>query len=331
MSVKIKDISDKTGFAISTVSKALSNSTDISESSRTAILKCAVEMGYILGRKKKKTKGTIAAVVEGIVHTDMNRFEYQMLFGFQRAAAMSDYDVEIIAKPRNDYMWSYHDNVFNKDFSGAFLLRLGYGTQNIKDIEETTMPILLFDHVIDKKNSAYIGCDNSVGIREIVKHLVELGHTKIAFYGGTPMAQVSQERKESFILTLRSLGVKVYPEMIFESDFSQNYSDKIVPKIVDFGATAIVCASDWLAKFVIDELKNLHLKVPQDISVTGFDNVSIAEELTPMLTTVSQNCVDMGKSGFYVLQELIQGNCISKLLFRPSIVIRDSTSSVKIK
>lgn len=326
--ITIADIAKKSNCSISTVSKALSDSSDLNLKTKEEIRKCALQMGYEIGRKKANSKGTIAVIIQGSNYSEIS-FEYQMLFGFKLNATRNNYDVEIVNKDSDDHNWSFTNEVANKNYMGAFILRLGDADKVFAEVNNSKMPIVVFDNEIESKNSAYIGCDNSLGIKLAVEHLVSLGHEKIAFYGGTPTAQVSMIRKKSFINSLYNYGLKAYPELIAESSFSQNYASKIIPEFVSHGATGIVCSSDLLAVNCINELKKLGLDVPNDVSVVGFDNVPLAEGTKPALTTIDQNIKEIGNNAFYLLDRLINNVTISRILFRPELIARESTAKVK--
>lgn len=324
--VNKSDIAKLTNVSISTVSKAFSNSTDISQSTKEKILKCALEMGYEIGNKVKKNNGKIAIVVEGLYEIDSNKFEYQIVFGFKLEAVRAGYEVEIIKKDLYDKDWSFKKQIEHKDYSGVFLLRMFYSEELLKEIKNTNIPTIIFDNSVHNSKTACIGCDNEDAMSYLVEHLVGLGHKTIGFYGGTPMVPVSVSRKQGFLSAMKDCGIKVNAENVYESDFGVNHASQIIPKMIKNKVTAIVCASDMLAKYAIDELSKYNLKVPQDISVTGFDNVPLSEELN--LTTVSQSSVELGRSSFYLLKRLFKGISVSKLLFRPSLIIRKSTKKI---
>lgn len=325
MKVTISDIAKIAKCSVSTVSKALSDSSDLNVKTKEEILQYAVELGYNFSRKKANAKGKIAAFVQS-TKVDTIRFEYQMLFNFNLVAGRNGYDVEIIQKNTSDHLWEYRHETEGKDYAGVFLLRTSDIERVREDIMKSSLPIVAFDQEFDRENAASVGCDNAYGIKLAVQHLVALGHKKIAFYGGSPTALVSIERKKSFILSMRANDIPVYPELIAESNFSQNFAPYIIPDFIENGATAIVCASDLLAKYAVDEIVRNGLSVPNDISVVGFDNVPIAEEVG--LTTVNQNIAEIGKSAFYLLDNLINGVPVNRLTFRPRLVVRQSTSKL---
>ena len=223
MKVTISDIAKIAKRSASTVSKALSDSSDLNVKTKEEILKYAVELGYNFSRKKTNAKGKIAAFVQS-TKLDTIRFEYQMLFNFNLIAGRNGYDVEIIQKNTSDHLWEYRHETEGKDYAGVFLLRTSDIERVREDIMKSSLPIVAFDQEFDRENAASVGCDNACGIKLAVQHLVALGHKKIAFYGGSPTALVSIERKKSFILSMRANDIPVYPELIAESNFSQNFA-----------------------------------------------------------------------------------------------------------
>lgn len=330
MKVTITDIANAVGCAVSTVSKALTDSTDVNVKTKEAVLKCAVEMGYAIGRKKARSKGTFAAVIQCSA-LDKIRFEYNLLFGFKLEASRAGYDVEVVIKSPDDHNWSFAKHIENskKSYCGAFLLHVEKTDRLVKEVNASSLPVVAFDENYDAPMSAFVGCDGAYGIALAVKHLCEYNHKRIAFFGGSPGALVSVERKRSFITAMRDEGREVLPELIAESNFSQNFAPSIIPDFVACGATAIVCASDLLASYAVAELERLGLRIPRDISVVGFDNVPLSEEIDPPLTTVDQNLVEIGKSAFFLFERLLEGVSISKMQFKPKLIVRGSTAPVK--
>lgn len=328
MKVTIYDIAKASNCSISTVSKALSDSTDINVKTKADILRCAIEMGYQIGRKRAKSKGTIALFAQ-CCNLSSVRFEYQMIFGFKLMAERHGYDVELLQKDTHDSSWSFTKDLEGKSYCGVFLLR-AVNMERIKnEVMECRLPLVSFENEYDLPNAASVSCDNTEGIRLAIEHLASLGHKNIAYYGGLPTAPVSVERKRSFFASMRACGLTVQPELIAESSFVDNFAYAILPTFLEFGATGIVCASDLLATYVCEELNKLGVKVPEDVSVVGYDNVPLAEEWKPELTTINQEILEIGKCSFFLLKGLMEGMPLQRLVFRPKLVVRQSTAPAK--
>lgn len=325
MKVTIQEIAKAVGCSISTVSKAISGSSDISVKMREKILECAFQLGYNTSKIKEKKKGRLAAVAQ-CSEFDAIRFEYNMLFGFNMLATRAGYDVDVIRVSTYDKQWDLRKSVNENNYDGVFLLRLSNVDDLNRKISDYTKPIVAFDSKFNLPNTAYVGSENGFGIALAAEHLAALGHKRIAFFGGTPGALVSIERKKSFISSMRFLGLEALPELIAESSFSENFAPSLVPEFLENNATAVICASDLLASYVIGELRKYGIRVPQDISVVGYDNVPLAEDLN--LTTIDQNITQIGKSAFLVMEQLLNGIDVDSMLLRPKLVVRGSTSAL---
>ena len=120
-------------------------------------------------------------------------------------------------------------------------------------------------------------------------------------------------------------------ELIAYGDFHRDTAPEYVSRFLEQGATAIVCASDYIASGVIRALTAARVRVPEDVSVTGFDDLPLARYLAPPLTTVRQNRLDLGKSAFLLLDGLMHGVSISRLELRPTFIARQSTGPVSLQ
>jgi LacI family transcriptional regulator len=142
---------------------------------------------------------------------------------------------------------------------------------------------------------------------------------------------VSEQRHQSFINSMTRHGIEVDENLIEYGYYVPDCAKDHVPGFLQRGATAIMCASDLIAFGVITEVQKHGLKVPEDISVIGFDDLPMASQLTPKLTTIRQDRTDLGKSAFLLLDGLIHNVTISKLLLRAKFIQRESTAPCRHK
>ena len=188
----------------------------------------------------------------------------------------------------------------------------------------------LFDnHIDDNSRVGSVGTDSYEGITSAVKHLVSLGHTKIAFLNGAHNSKVSIDRQKAFEENLLDNGITPEPKLMRYGYYVADCAHDHVPFFIENGATAIMCASDLIASGVINELNRLNKRVPEDVSVIGFDDIPISERLTPPLTTIRQDRSDLGKSAFLLLDGLIHDVTISKMLLRAKFIERASTGPLQ--
>jgi len=327
----IKEIANKLGIAVSTVSKGLNGASDISAEMRQLVLDTAVEMGY--ASKKMKATGTrkVCIFIENMDYENIEQFGYEIVVGFKLSAARRHWDVTVVPTNLNMQTAEKFDTYMLKNgYSGAFLLGFTLHDDWVWQLTKTTVPTVLLDNYIERNNHVgYVGTDNSEGIDLAVDHLNSLGHKKIAFLNGSKNSMVSEQRYQSFISSMTKHGLTADENLIEYGYYVPDCAKDHVPGFIRNGATAIMCASDLIASGVITEVVKHGLRVPEDVSVIGFDDLPIAASLTPPLTTIRQDRTDLGKSAFLLLDGLIHNVTISKLLLRAKFIQRESTAPCK--
>lgn len=328
--VTIKDIAKRLGISISTVSKGLNGASDISEEMRQLVLDTALEMGYVGKNKKSTVKHKVAIMVENMDYENINQFGYEIITGFRLAASEQQYEVSII--PVDLYLQSkqtYDNLMIQNGFSGAFILGFELTDVYLKQLEHTSIPTVLFDNYITNKHVGYIGTDNKSGINHLIKHLYDQGHRKMALLNGRENSFITKVRYDAYIQAMSDLNLDTNPSLIAYGEFEPETAKKYVPQFVEQGVTAIICASDLIASGAINELHRMGKRVPQDISVTGFDDLPIAKYLAPPLTTIRQERFTLGKLAFSLLNNLIHEIPVSTLLLQSELIIRESTGDIK--
>ena len=136
---------------------------------------------------------------------------------------------------------------------------------------------------------------------------------------------VSIERQQAFIQSMTDNELFPEPSLMAYGCYEPECAKAHVPDFIANGATAIMCSSDMIAYGVMNELTKLGLSVPEDVSVIGFDDLPIATNMTPPLTTIRQNRSDLGKSAASLLDNLLSSVAVSKILLRAEFIKREST------
>ena len=197
----------------------------------------------------------------------------------------------------------------------------------IKQLENTTKPTVLLDYFISgNPNVCYLGTDSYEGIAMAVNHLVNLGHKNIAFLNGSLYSLVSDQRQEAFENAMAAASLPVQKDLTAYGYYVSDSAKYHVPGFLAAGATAVVCGNDLIAKGVIDECTKRGFRVPEDVSVVGFDDISIAATFDPPLTTIRQERNELGRCAYDILNSLIHHIPISKTLLRPKLIERESTA-----
>lgn len=325
----IKDIANELNISCGTVSKGLNGASDVSEELRNKILKTAIKLGYETKKMKKKDCWTVCFFVEN-VDLDSNQFGYEILLGFKTEATKVGLKVEIVTSSIEiQEKESYDTYMLRNGYKAGFFVGFTLNDPWLKDIGKTSIPTVLLDNIEEKNpHVAYIGTDSNEGIEEALSHLSKLGHKKVAFLNGERDSYISNSRGHSFRKLCKKYEID-YEDLIAYGDYTTECAKLCVKDFISKGATAIMTCSDTMAIGVINECERLGYKVPEDISVIGFDDLPLSAHVTPPLTTIRQERRDLGKQGFYTLWGLINGVRISHTTLRPEFIVRKSTAKAK--
>lgn len=324
----IKDIANRLGISVSTVSKGLNGASDISEELRQMVLDTAVEMGYSTKRSRKEENRKLCLCVENMEYRIPSDFGYDIVLGFKQNAFRHKWDITVLPVTPAFQMEEKYDTFLLKNgYCGAFLVGFALHDEWMKQLEDTTMPTVLLDNYIaGNPNVCCIGTDSYEGIGMAVRHLYTLGHKNIAFLNGSLYSRVSDQRQEAFENAMAEYNLPIQKELMAYGYYVSDSAKYHVPGFLSAGATAIICGNDLIAKGVIDECTERGFRVPEDISVVGFDDIPLASTLTPPLTTIRQERNELGRCAYVMLNSLIHHIPISKTLMRPKLIERESTT-----
>ncbi len=332
-SITINDIASRTGVSKSTVSRVLCNDPHVSREAREKVLACTKELNYapnyFAQGLKTKHSGTIAyfipsieimiypAIVQAVEKAAMNRGYTLLLCDILEDKKFAlDYVRKLLSRNVDGFIFStaLEDSSLDLEINEA--LDSGLPCLNLLRASDHDMPSVV--------------CDNEGGGRMAVEYLVSMGKRRIAYIQGQEELRLYRARLCGYRAQLEDSGLPVDESLIwngyenFERVAIESVKRNIQKGIVPDG---IFCASDPLALDVIYALTDLGLKVPEDVSVVGYDNIPIAEMLNPRLTTVAQPFSTMGQAAVDLLIDMIEGKKEAEkkdYVYRPSLVIRNS-------
>lgn len=323
----MNDIANKLGVSKGTVSKAFSDAPDISESLRKTILETAVEMGYTRSNRKRTVAKKLCILIENMEFTSPSHFGYDIILGFRQMAEPAGYSVEVV--PLTEHFQKHHpydEFMLANDYVGSFCLGLSLYDPWMTEFKKSQTPAVLYDnYVAANPNVAYVGIDNGEGMDLAVAYLKKLGHKKIGYLSGALGSYINQVRHKAFFRALKQNGL---PSDSTLSGASYHVSDclhKYLPNLLKQNVTAIICSHDLLAHALMIQCQELGLRIPDDLSIIGFDDLPFCAYTMPPLTTIRQNRLELGKSAYYALYNLMNQIPISTLLLHAELVTREST------
>jgi LacI family transcriptional regulator len=197
-------------------------------------------------------------------------------------------------------------------------------------IEQGVKVVLIGTH-IDHPDLDIVRVDNRAGANDAVRYLIDLGHRRIAIVCGPMSASSAWQRCEGYGQAMEEVGLPVNPDWVVEETFDQEGGYRGAQRLLtlDDRPTAIFAAADLVALGVMQALRDAGLRVPQDISVVGFDDIPAATLTTPPLTTINQPKYEMGKRAAELLLARIKGSKLSRSrhgLMEYGLIVRGSTS-----
>ena len=322
----IKEIAATLGLSVSTVSKALNNASDVSAATRSRVQNYAKTVGFSLHRSNVSKR--ICVLFENMDSHSNSQVGYPVLTGFQRAA--NDYHYEVVIEHCTDKNPPNLKKLCSENnFSGLMILGTKLNSAIIKELETPGVPAMLMDSYVNNPRVSCIGSDNINSVAAIVEHLVKLGHRKIGFLGGDKESIVTRERFSGYLIGLIDADIEFCSDYVRYGNYTEACGLSAAEYFAEKKVTAVVCASDLIAIGLIGGLRSLGLSVPEDVSVSGFDNLDIARYFTPSLTTVKQDFIALGENAFTILRQAIKGHKTKRVTIFTEPVFRDSTAPVK--
>ena len=324
--VTLKQIARELDVSISTVSKSLRNSLEISEDTRQKVQAFAKLYNYkpnniALSLKNKKTK-TICIIIPEIIH----HFFATVISGVENVANENGYNVLVCLSDE-----SFDKEVINMEMLAngsidGFIMSLSKETQLKKDFHHIVevinqgMPVVMFDRVTNEILCDKVIIDDNLAAFNATQHLIDKGFKKIALISTVDYVSVGKLRTEGYIKALKNNDLKVDENLILKIEDTENFEDAIANLIANNSIDAIFAVNELFAVTAIKEANKLGKKVPDDISVIGFTDGIISKYSSPSITTLRQNGVKMGVKAAKMLIERLEAEEEDEEQYRTEVI-----------
>ncbi|MBQ4870296.1 LacI family DNA-binding transcriptional regulator [Priestia megaterium] len=331
----IKDIARVAGVSVTTVSRALNGYFDVNEKTKQKILAVAKELDYspntlARGLVMKKSK-TIGLLVSGMSKENVkDNFTFEVLCGINETASTLGYDLILFntntTKQREK---TYAQLCRERRVDGAIVQGIRKDDPYLKEILESDIPCVLIDIPFETDSVGYVTTDNIQGAKKAVEHLIQQGCKNIGMVNGHQGAYVSEERLKGYKEKLTEYNLPIREEWIIDGGFeevkseSNTYTLLKQHKEID----ALFCASDVMALGALRACKKIGKAIPNDISIVGYDNITLASYTTPPLTTIGQEIYTIGAEAADLLINMLEGTSTNMRRYVDTqLVIRESTT-----
>lgn len=308
----MKDISIACGVSIATVSKALNNHSDIGEDTKRRIRETARELGYFPNAqaralKTNKTHNIGVLFVDeansGLTHT---YFSY-VLDSFKRTVEEQGYDITFInSSDKGRNRLSILEHCRFRGFDGVMIACVNFGDAQVLELVKSELPVVAIDYLFD--SGIAIMSDNVKGMKDLLTYIIKQGHKRIAYIHGAD-SSVTQKRVSSFYKTAEENGIDIPDEYVREAPYRDSaMAERITIELLRLKdrPTCILYPDDYACYGGMNAIRQMGLRIPEDVSVAGYDGIGIGKGLEPRLTTIRQDTQRIGNEAAKKLISLIE-------------------------
>ena len=304
--VKLKDIAEVCGVSVATVSRALNGITNENRERTAFICQTARDMGYYPNAAARTLK-TSRSNNLGIIYEDrMNHEYFSSLFDeLRREANQHGYDLTFLGQGGYTET-NYYEHARQRSLDGVIVVQADYDAAGIIRLATSSIPTVIIDHIYD-------GCDcvisdNRTSMEQIVRYLYTRGHRRIAFIQGDKHT-VSRERLAGFYKVCAELGIRVPVEYVREGHFHNpsecaSFIRELI--LLDEKPSCVLCPDDHSCLGALWQLETEGVRVPDDISLVGYDGIGMSQMITPRLTTYRQDTAQIARETFSLITDAIE-------------------------
>lgn len=324
----IRDVARHAGVSIATVSRVLNNSAKVSDELRSRVLEAVEELDFRPDHLARSLRNRQTSIVGIIIPDISNPFFPLIARGAEDVLRRADISLMIFnsdQKPATELQAV--EMMLAKKVDGILFVGTGADNEAVTLMRASRTPVVYLDRS-EEGRVASVVTDNYGGMTKIMMYMLELGHTSFWYLGGPPLLSTAVERKRAVIDFSRQhkhISLKVH-----SGHYTYEWAFSKASELLEAERTphAIIAGNDLMAMGVIDACTTANLVVPDDVSVTGFDDIFFASHFNPPLTTIRQLIYKLGALGAKLLREYIKGTRkkpVSRVL-EVELVVRASTS-----
>jgi len=331
----IYDIAKKLNLNASSVSRALSNSSNVSEATRDLILRTAKELNYkqnsLASNLRKGHNQTIGVIVPRI----NQNFFADVIAGLEEVTYQKGYNL-IICQSNESYAREVESvNTLINQHVSCIIISVSADFEDdshLRNIIAQGIQLIQFDRVADNLATFKVVNDNELASREAVSHLIEQGYKRIALLEGPQNLNIFKQRRDGYVAALEEHGFEVLPELMIENAWTKELGAVATRKLLSMANppdAIFASTSDFSALGVLEVAHKMGVVVPDELGICGYSNEAFTEITTPSITTIDQYSVDMGKTIATLFFQEIKSedkDVVPKIVnIQPKLIIRSST------
>ena len=334
MTVTIKDIAERAGVSIATVSRALYDTGYVKNETREKILEVAKSLGYRTHKEDEISK--VKTNLAGVIVSDItNPFFTQVVRGIEDVLSSAGYSLLLCNADENiEKETNYLRVLQNKKVDGIILAPAGGDHKGIRGIVNKGIPLVLIDRLIDGLEADSVIIDNISGAYEGVSHLIYEGYKRIGIITGPLEVMTAKERLEGYKKALTEARIGFDESLVENGGYTQEGGYRAAKRLIERAKPdALFITNNVMTTGVLLALKEMKIKIPEEVGIVGFDDLEWAPLIDPPLTTISQPIYTIGSTAAQLLlHRLSRGTKLRKevVVLKPELIIRESSRRGKI-
>lgn len=329
--MNIAEIARRANVSTATVSRTLNQSGPVKAATAKKVWRAVTALNYYPNSHARTLVSGRSRLIGLIVSDITNPFFPELVQSFQNLASQKQYDLLLTS---TDYLTSRMTTclrrMLERKVDGVAMMTSEMDMSLIKELSKRNVPIVFMDVGQMGPRMSHVSIDYGNGIRQGVDHVAGLGHTSIAFISGPLELHSARTRRQAFLDGLRAHGITPDRKLLREGTHTAEGGETAMKELLRLKKhpTAVVCSNDWTAIGALHAIHAAGLRVPEDISLVGFDDIPLARYTNPALTTVRMSAADVGSTAFQALYSLIgEGHVEGDIYQIPtSLVVRASTA-----
>ncbi|WP_296137316.1 LacI family DNA-binding transcriptional regulator [uncultured Tessaracoccus sp.] len=306
--VTISDVAEAAGVSVSTISKVVNGRDGIAPATQERVRRVIHELGYVTNLGARALRSTRTGVI-GVLVSEFEPYSAEILKGVGQAAKGSDHELMAWAGTTSDpsAKRGWEQRLLGK--LGGSLIDAAIIVTPSDALGPSTVPLVAVDPRVIDDDQPSVFVDDEGGLRAAVQHVLELGHERIGFLAGRDDLASAVARERGFRSAMLDAGLTPDEELIQRGDYSEAGAAQPATTLLDHPRrpTAIVAANDASALAVLSGARERDIRVPEELSVIGFDDIPEAARHAPPLTTVAQPLRELGRMAFTMLAEQLAG------------------------
>ncbi|MGX9463248.1 LacI family DNA-binding transcriptional regulator [Shewanella sp. A14] len=329
----IYDVSVMAGVSLATVSRVMNNNTKVSDKTKQKVLDAMAALGYRPNTIAQSLASNCSNSVGVLVSQLDGPFYGPMMTEIETALRAANKHVIIAAGHSDEKQEKEGVEFLMSRGCDALILDVeAVSDEYLIELSKGPTPIVLINRYIDSIKERCVYLQNELGGYMATKHILSLGHQHIAYISGPLFKLDARDRLKGHKRALAEFNVPFDPELWFEGNFREHGGSDAMEYLLSLNKpiTAVVCASDQMASGAISVCLEKGIRVPDDISFIGYDNIPFPQYISPKLSTVSNPIHEMGKmAARWVLQQVYNDKDIHvESSFQPELFIRGSSQTL---